>query len=179
MFETMIRNWFMESDGSYNDFITAPLIDDVEAMNKYMNQVAMTTFRYFDTGNKPTGEEPERFYHGFVLGLMVELSGRYVLTLNQESVFGRYDVTLKPVNAKKDDGIILEFNVYQPKKEKSPEDTVKVALQQIEEKRYEAALVVRGVEKGNIRKYGFAYSGKNVLIGKAGPRNLSGTGGNP
>lgn len=111
MFETMIRNWFMESDGSYNDFITAPLIDDVEAMNEYMNQVAMTTFRYFDTGNKPTGEEPERFYHGFALGLMVELSGRYVLTSNQESVFDRYDVTLKPVNAKKDDRIILEFNV--------------------------------------------------------------------
>ena len=179
MFETMIRNWFMESDGSYNDFITAPFIDDVEAMNEYMNQVAMTTFRYFDTGSKPTGEEPERFYHGFVLGLMVELSGRYVLTSNQESVFGRYDVTLKPVNAKKDDRIILEFNVYQPKKEKSPENTVKAALQQIEEKRYEAALVVRGGEKGNIRKYGFAFCGKKVLIGKAGPRNLSGTGGNP
>ena len=167
MFEVMIQDWFMESDGSYNDFIKALLIDDVEAMNEYMNQVAMTTFSYFDTGNKPTGEEPERFYHGFVLGLMVELSGRYILTSNRESGFGRYDVTLEPVNAQKDAGIILEFKVYQPKNEKSMEDTVKAALQQIEEKRYEAALVMRGVEKGNIRKYGFAFNGKNVLIGKA------------
>ena len=167
MFETMIQDWFMESDGSYNDFIKALLIDDLEAMNEYMSQVAMTTFSYFDTGDKPSGEEPERFYHGFVLGLMVELSGRYVLTSNRESGFGRYDVMLEPVNAEKDAGIIVEFKVYQPKKEKCLEDTVRAALRQIEEKRYESALVMRGVDKGNIRKYGFAFRGKNVLIGKA------------
>ena len=167
MFETMIQDWFSESDGSYNDFIGALLIDDVEAMNEYMNRVAMATFSYFDTGKNPSEEEPERFYHGFVLGLMVDLSGRYILTSNRESGFGRYDVMLEPVDVKKDAGIILEFKVFQPRKEKDLEATVEAALQQIEDKRYETALIVKGIKRENIRKYGFAFSGKKVLIGKA------------
>lgn len=166
MFENLVLDWFAESDGSYNDFIKALLMDDVDAMNEYMNRVAMTTFSYFDTGNKPSEEEPERFYHGFVLGLMVELSGRYILTSNRESGFGRYDVILEPGNPEKDDGIILEFKVFQPKKEKSLEDTVTTALLQIEEKKYETYLLMKGIRKENIRKYGFAFSGKKVLIGR-------------
>lgn len=65
-------------------------------MNTYMNKVALNTFSYFDTERKPAGEEPERFYHGFVLGLMVELADRYLVTSNRESGFGRYDVMLEP-----------------------------------------------------------------------------------
>ena len=166
MFENMIQDWFTESDGSYNDFINALLMNDVEAMNEYMNRVALTTFSYFDTGKTSSDEEPERFYHGFVLGLMVELSDRYVLTSNRESGFGRYDVMLEPVQPEKDDGIILEFKVFQPKKEKCLEDTVAAALQQIEEKKYETSLMAKGVKKEHIRKYGFAFRGKEVLIGK-------------
>ncbi len=166
MFENMIQDWFTESDGSYNDFINALLMNDVEAMNEYMNRVALTTFSYFDTGKTPSDEEPERFYHGFVLGLMVELSDRYVLTSNRESGFGRYDVMLEPVQPEKDDGIILEFKVFQAKKEKCLEDTVAAALRQIEEKKYETSLMAKGVKKERIRKYGFAFRGKEVLIGK-------------
>ena len=125
----------------------------------------MATFSYFDTGSSPSGEEPERFYHGFVLGLMVDLSDRYVLTSNRESGFGRYDVMLEPRKAG-DDGIILEFKVFQPRKEKGLEDTVEAALKQIEEKRYEIALAEKGIPKERIRKYGFAFRGKEVLIGE-------------
>ncbi len=99
---------------------------------------------------------------------MVDLSGRYILTSNRESGFGRYDAMLEPVDVKKDAGIILEFKVFQPRKEKDLDATVEAALRQIEEKRYESALVMKEVEKENIRKYGFAFSGKSVLIGKAG-----------
>lgn len=88
MLDSMIRDWFSESD-YYNDFIKAFLIGDLKAMNAYMNKVASQTFRYFDTGNQPSESEPERFYHGFVLGLMAELSDRYVITSNRESGFGR------------------------------------------------------------------------------------------
>ena len=133
-------------------------------MNIYMNRVAMATFSYFDTGKNPSAEEPERFYHGFVLGLMVDLSDRYILTSNRESGFGRYDVMLEPRNGK-DDGIILEFKARDIDDETELRDTVKAALDQIERKRYETALVEKGIPPERIHKYGFAFSGKKVLIG--------------
>lgn len=164
MFENMVLDWFGEAEGSYNDFIKALLMDDVEAMNHYMNKVALTTFGYFDTGKQPSESEPECFYHGFVLGLMVELADCYMLTSNRESGFGRYDVVLEPRN-QRDHAIILEFKVFQPKKEKNLQDTVKVALAQIEEKNYAASLLEKGIPQERIRKYGFAFQGKTVLIG--------------
>lgn len=166
MFENMIRDWFYDGGDSYSCFIRAFLMEDLDAMNEYMNRVAMSTFRYFDTGKQPSGEEPERFYHGFVLGLMVELAGRYTILSNRESGFGRYDVMLEPLRAV-DDAYILEFKVYSPRRESSLEETVENALLQIEKKQYEAALKAKGIEDGRIRKYGFAFRGKEVLIGQA------------
>ncbi len=165
MFRNMIRRWFSCVDSDYNDFIKALLLGDIDAMNDYMNGVSQSVFSYFDTGKNPSRTEPERFYHGFVLGLMVELRGRYVLTSNRESGFGRYDVLLEPLNPK-DDAIILEFKVFQPKKEKNLEDTVEAALKQIEDMKYDAGLLARGITKEHIRKYGFAFCGNKVLIGE-------------
>ena len=164
MFQNMVSGWFDVSEGNYNDFIKALLHGDKKAMNAYMNRVALSTFSYFDTGNRPSGAEPERFYHGFVLGLMVDLRDRYRITSNRESGFGRYDVLLEPLR-KEDDGIILEFKVYDEYEEKTLSDTVAAALGQIEEKQYEKVLLDRGVPKEKIRKYGFAFEGKKVLIG--------------
>ena len=135
-------------------------------MNQYMNQVSKYMFSYFDIGKKGSDSEPERFYHGFVLGLMVELEGRYIITSNRESGFGRYDVMLEPVD-KSEDAIIIEFKVRNIGKEVSLEETVKTALKQIEKKEYETELIRRGCEEGKIRKYGFAFEGKHVLIGES------------
>lgn len=165
MFRKMVRGWFGRSASDYNDFIRALLLGDVDAMNEYMNRIALKIFSTFDTGKNPSEKsEPERFYHGFVLGLMVDLTGRYVINSNRESGFGRYDVCLEPLNPA-DDGIILEFKVFQPKKEKSLEETVQAALKQIDEKNYAADLIAKGVSPERIRKYGFAFEGKRVLIG--------------
>ena len=164
MFENMIQNWFSENH-YYNNFIKALLKDDVKAMNHYMNRVALATFSYFDTGKKPSETaEPEKFYHGFVLGLIVELADRYTVTSNRESGYGRYDVMLEPLH-KEDDGIILEFKVLDPEEEDTLQDTVKSALTQIEDKQYPAALMARGIMPERIRRYGFAFEGKKVLIG--------------
>lgn len=162
MFHQMVRGWFDRVYSDYNDFEKALLLGDVEAMNEYMNRVSSDMFSYFDT---TTRTEPERFYHGFVLGLMVSLSDRYVITSNRESGFGRYDIMLEPKN-KAEVAIIIEFKVFNIRRDKTIEDTVQTALQQIEDKNYEADLIARGVPKENIRKYGFAFQGKEVCIGE-------------
>ncbi len=165
MFEIMVQEWFQNVDYDYNDFVKALLIDDVDMMNVYMNRVALNSFSNFDTGNRPSGIEPERFYHGFVLGLLVELKNDYIITSNRESGFGRYDVMIEPRDVTKNDAIILEFKVMNEKSEATLEDTVQVALKQIEEKQYKVQLMERGIPKERIRSYGFAFRGKKVLIG--------------
>ena len=164
MFRKMIKRWFSGSGTVYNGFIRALLQDDVKSMNAYMNRVALATFSYFDSGTRPSVEsQPERFYHGFVLGLTVELADRYIITSNRESGFGRYDVMMEPKNDT-DNAVIMEFKVRDYKEEASLEDTAEMALKQIEKQQYEAILQNRGIPEVRIRKYGFAFEGKEVLI---------------
>lgn len=167
MFEDMVKGWFGgESETAYNDFIQALLINDVDAMNEFMNEIAFRSFSHFDVAKSASSKDaPERFYHGFVLGLMVELDGRFQIISNRESGFGRYDVMLIPKDRKKDCAYIIEFKVHKPWKEKDLAETVANALGQIEEKEYGAQLAADGFAPEQIRKYGFAFRGKECLIG--------------
>ena len=164
-FDGMVRGWFDGVSSRYGAFVRALIAGDLDAMNAYMNDVALDTFSTFDTGARPSGMEPERFYHGFVLGLLVGLRGRYLVRSNRESGFGRYDVLLEPTNPVRDDGIVLEFKVRNPRREATLEDTVSAARAQIADRDYASELVLRGVPAGCVRTYGFAFEGKRVLIG--------------
>ena len=165
MFTNMFRGWFRNTLSSYNGFVRALLSGNIKEMNLYMNDVALATFSSFDTGTHPSEKaQPERFYHGFVLGLLVELRDRYVVHSNRESGYGRYDVMLIP-RKKQDPAMILEFKVHDQEAEESLSDTVAEALKQIREKQYDAELIAHGIEKSRIHHYGFAFEGKKVLIG--------------
>ena len=168
MFRKMILRWFTPAKRETNEFIKALINGDVESMNAYMNDVALQTFSSFDSGKKESDKRaPENFYHGFVLGLMVDQTENYIITSNRESGYGRYDIMLEPIDKLNENlpCIVIEFKVINPKKEKTLEETVEAALNQIEDKEYDAELVKRGVKKENIHHYGFAFRGKNVLIG--------------
>ena len=167
MFRRMIDGWFKKYTPNYNAFVKALLADDVRAMNHYINRIALETFSFFDTGKGPSASaEPERFYHGFVLGLMVDLQDNYHITSNRESGFGRYDIMFEPVEIGQSDAIILEFKVIDPESEADLNATVNNALEQIRHKQYDAQLLARGFRPDQIRAYGFAFQGKQVLIGK-------------
>ncbi len=164
-FERLVRGWFEPCAGCYNRFIRALLSGDLEDMNGYMNDLALELFSSFDGGRKPPGKaRPERFYHGFVLGLLVELKDRYSISSNGESGYGRYDIMLEP---KKDDldAFLIEFKVVDAKHGETMETCVESALRQITEMQYDAVLKKKGIPAERIHKYGFAFEGKTVLIG--------------
>ena len=168
MFRAMIKEWFSDVYSEKKDFLKALILGDVDAMNQYMNDIALETFSSFDVaGRENSRVRPENFYHGFVLGLMVEKRDDYIIKSNKESGFGRYDVMMIPRNVKTGNlpAMILEFKVMNSNKEKTLEETVSSALAQIEEKKYDTELINAGVKKENIRHYGFAFEGKKVLIG--------------
>ena len=171
MFSSLFKGWFYQSRSNYNQFVKALLNSDLDAMNYYMNQISMATFSYFDMSGKEDGSgAPERFYHGFVLGLIADQTDQYEICSNRESGFGRYDVMMiprKPGN-RRCPAIIMEFKVHNSKKEETLEETVDHALDQIEAMNYDAQLFARGFERKEIRHYGFAFEGKKVLIGMRG-----------
>ena len=167
MFRKMILRWFSPAKHETNEFIRALISGDIESMNEYMNDVALNTFSSFDSGKHNSERKaPENFFHGFVLGLIVDQTENYIITSNRESGYGRYDIMLEPIDKtnEKLPGIVIEFKVINPRKENSLEETVASALEQIEEKNYDAELIKRGVKEENIHHYGFAFKGKEVLI---------------
>lgn len=162
-FKQMVDGWFRTNQYSYNSFIKALLHNDVDEINLAMNEVAYDMVSFFDVGRRPSEKSPERFYHGLVLGMLVDLKDRYRITSNRESGRGRYDIMMEPLDQSLP-GIIIEFKVRDEAKEHSLDETANNALSQIKNMNYKSELVSRGIDEDRISCYGFAFEGKDVLV---------------
>ena len=163
--ENQISSWFNKVSIKKNDFINALLNDNIDDMNELMLDITENIFSYFDlkSGNKKEKDTAENFYHAFVLGLLVDLKGKYKIRSNRESGLGRYDICMFPSDVS-NHGIIIEFKVMREKKERDLDETCVNALKQIKDKHYINELLAHKVDVNNIYIYGFAFKGKNVLI---------------
>jgi hypothetical protein len=163
-YEKAIMEWFRNSPTSekMQDMLEGLMQGDIQTFEYYFKQFVINTMSYFD----PTGEEPERVYQGFVLGLLVNLSDNYLVKSNRESGFGRYDVALIPRDVRSGlKGIIFEFKKANPVIDESIEEALKNAKEQIEKKRYEVELLDAGVSQKDIVKIAVAFKGKDVSMG--------------
>jgi hypothetical protein len=158
-YENLIVKWFKETLNSqkYNTMLTALISKDIEVFEEIFSDFVMKNMSYFDV----SGEEPEKVYHAFVLGMIVSLADKYEVKSNKESGYGRYDVMLIPRNPSKL-GIIIEFKRIKDTSPKTMDEGVKDALDQIEENKYEAELQDRGIT--DIWKLAIVFKGKRVKI---------------
>ena len=168
MFRYEILAMFENGNEIYSSFIQALLSHNVEELEEILMDISYTSMSYFDVGKRP-GQAPENFYHGLVLGLIVSLRDRYRIVSNRESGRGRYDIAMYPLQAG-EDAFIIEFKVCDGKNGETLEKATENALQQIEEKRYEADLLAEGIRKERIYKLGIAFSGKDVYVKQAAAR---------
>ncbi|MBO6307779.1 MAG: AAA family ATPase [Oribacterium sp.] len=160
-FDLLVRRWFEKSDAYYGYFVKALLEGNIDDMMDTLSEICEDMISSFDGSGKSA---PENFYHGLVIGLLVELRGRYEIKSNRESGLGRYDVMLRPKD-KKDNAVIIEFkSKRRSEKGKSLDELCDMALKQIEDKKYEAELLDAGFDKEKIIKLAFAFEGKEVLI---------------
>lgn len=139
----------------YYSFINNLLNGNIEVFQEQLNRILQQTISYFDT----QGNEPERFYHGFILGLMATLHDSYRVYSNRESGFGRYDVALIPHDQNKM-GLVIEFKTMSDLN--ALETGAKDALKQIKTKLYTTELSHAGITK--VLQVGMAFSGKSVAI---------------
>ena len=166
-FDRMAKGWFSPARVRYNQFARALFAGDARVATRCLAEVTRACVSSFDAGTHPAESEPERFYHGLVLGLLASLRETHAVESNRESGFGRYDVALVPKIGSRggDTAVVMEFKVFDPYEEETLADTVRRARAQVEERRYAAGLVARGIDESRIRTFGIAFRGKEVLVG--------------
>ena len=162
-FSLLVERWFENEGENYNYFVKALLEGNIDDMMDTLSEICESMISTFDGSGKAA---PENFYHGLVIGLLVELRERYEIKSNRESGLGRYDVMLRPKD-KKDNAVIMEFKSKRRSENgKTLDELCDIALKQIEDKKYETELLEAGFTKDKIIKLAFAFEGKELLIKK-------------
>ncbi len=159
MYQKMIEEWQGESyiASEYNEMLKALINFDYEVFEEIFIDYVEKSLSYFDV----SGEEPERVYHSFVLGMLVSLNNTHYVLSNRESGYGRYDVMVIPKDISRP-GIIIEFKRARKTNKKAIEQLIEEAKTQIEEKKYETELLNRGIT--NIKKLVIVFKGKEVCV---------------
>ena len=159
MYNKIIKDWASESyvSSEYNEMLKALINFDYEVFEEIFIDYVEKSLSYFDV----SGEEPERVYHGFVLGMLVALNNTHYVLSNRESGYGRYDVMVIPKDITKP-GIIIEFKRARKNNKKTIEQLIEEAKKQIEDKKYETELLSRGIT--DIKKLVIVFKGKEVSV---------------
>ncbi|BBE30641.1 hypothetical protein OSSY52_07820 [Tepiditoga spiralis] len=156
-FVQTVRNMLRESNISIDNMLLNLKVGRIKTFTDQFKDLTMNTLSYFDI----SGKEPERFYHGLILGMSVGLKEEYIIKSNRETGLGRADVILIPKD-KTDKGIIIEFKKYNKDEDKSLKDSAKNGLKQINEKKYEEEIKSYGIN--NIIKVAISFDKKEIEI---------------
>lgn len=156
LYREVIYGWLGEPMGEqYLEFLLSLTEGRVEEFTDYLQKYLLETISIFDI----TGHEPEKFYHGFVLGMMVSLADTHEVKSNHKSGYGRYDVMLIPKDIEQL-GIVIEFKTVRSNDPMDLTEAAQEALQQIEQRAYAVELKQRGIQ--HILKMGLAFRNKQV-----------------
>lgn len=155
----IISRWFTTKNTKHGlEKVLKSLTEgDLKEFRYMFLDFSVSCFSYFDV----SGEESEKFYHAFVLGMVVSLRDSYDIKSNRESGYGRYDVMMIPKDKSKR-GIIFEFKKINKIEKETIETALDNAKKQVIEKNYEAELRSAGVE--NIVRIAAVFEGKNIEV---------------
>lgn len=157
VYRTIIQSW-IDGGPVKNDrlelMLQALRAGDVEYFEELLNDFIINTFSYYDTN----GRDPEKVYQAFLLGLLASMAD-YEVSSNRESGFGRYDILLRPKGGK-GQAVIMELKRL--RKKETVEKALDSALQQIDDKHYDATLRKDGFT--DILKMAITFDGKQVWV---------------
>ncbi len=159
IYYAVIETWFNESIGSkeLDEMLNALIAKDINTFERILSKFVLETLSYFNVGRKT--KEVERVFQAFLLGMLINLKDRYEVYSEKESGYGRFDVSVIPKDKSKQ-AIIMELKSIDTFNNETKDQTLDSALQQIEDRRYEAALRQQGCT--NIMKVAVTFDGKRV-----------------
>jgi hypothetical protein len=159
LFKNVISGWIKDQFGRSERIQTAlraMLSGDAETFGEILSEVVVRTLSYHDTA----GDEPERVYQAFLLGLLVHLSETHEVRSDREAGYGRHDVMIAPRKAG-GTGVVLELKRLRASRGETVEAALASALGQVRERRYAEEIRSRAAV---VREYGIVFDGKRVWV---------------
>lgn len=158
VYEDMFQRWLAKAapaSGMVDELVRALLDGEANTVEILLREMLLTVLSYQDGA----GRDPEKLYHGFILGLLVHLTSRYAVRSNREAGYGRADVLMIP-KSKGPPGVVMELKV--PFGKETPKQAMEKAVQQVRLRRYAAELSGAGVT--NVIEYGVVFDGKSAWV---------------